>query len=148
MQYPSDGEVALILGPPSDDGRHPQQAGVQRRFEAIYQRQNAGQNQSSVWNDTYATPGNSTSAVWKGEGSSDSDSARRKGFDDGFQTAKVFAIYGPSKLGFTEQYINEALWMAMSRGAVSSGMEQDYRTGFTLGLKYGEWKMVEAIRSM
>ncbi|KAJ3566586.1 hypothetical protein NP233_g6906 [Leucocoprinus birnbaumii] len=145
MDYPTDGEAALILG---DGDRYPQlvngaSAGTgQHRFEAIYQRQAAGPGQPSL-NNSDSTAVNST-VNRKGD---DPTSPRRKGFDDGFQTAKVFAIYGASKLGFTEQYVNEALWMALSHGAVSSGSEQEYRTGFWLGLHYGESKIIDAIRS-
>ncbi|KAF5349484.1 hypothetical protein D9756_009035 [Leucocoprinus leucothites] len=123
MDYPTHGETTLILSQPSDGGRHPQ-------------RINGG------------SPGTGAVTGISPTGSRNDDSSpRRKGFDDGFLTAKVFAIYGASKLGFTEQYVNEAFEMALSRGVVSSGSDQEYRTGFWLGLNYGESKVVEAIKS-
>ncbi|KXN92012.1 Glucan 1,3-beta-glucosidase 3 [Leucoagaricus sp. SymC.cos] len=152
LEYPSDEEVTMILTQSSDDGRRPEApktgptANAQHRFEAIHQRQNGDANQPPVWNGTAAMPGN-TSTRNSDSSSNDSNSPRRKGFVDGFQTAKVFAIYGMSKLGFTEQYINEALWMSTSRGAVPNGSEQEYRTGFLIGLKCGESKIIDAIRS-
>ncbi|KAF5344234.1 hypothetical protein D9756_001981 [Leucocoprinus leucothites] len=148
MDYPTHGETTLILSQPSDGGRHPQRINGgspgtgQHRFEAIYQRQNNNTYQLPAGNDTGAVTGISPTGS-----RNDDSSPRRKGFDDGFLTAKVFAIYGASKLGFTEQYVNEAFEMALSRGVVSSGSDQEYRTGFWLGLNYGESKVVEAIKS-
>jgi hypothetical protein len=150
LAYPSDGEIWPILAECRDQSRRPAEGSggavgqSQHRFEAVYQRQNGSQ---STWHATKSTSGNSTTRNDDGSSGQDSGSYCRRGFDDGFLTAKVFAIYGASRLGFTEQYMDDALALIPSRGAVPSGTEQDYQTGFMLGLQYGESKVVEAIKS-
>jgi len=153
MDYPNDAEVVSVLSQASGDGHHSQDAvdvspgNSQHRFEAIYQRQSSGTGQPSAWNTTDRAVENSNSGKRDSINSPNYDPARRKGFDDGFQTAKVFAIYGASKLGFTEQYISEAIEMAQIRGTLSGESEKEYRSGFWLGLRHGESKVIETIKS-
>jgi len=153
MDYPNDAEVVSVLSQASGNGRHSQDAvdvspgNSQHRFEAIYQRQSSGTSQPLAWNTTDPAVENWNSGKRDGISSPNYDPARRKGFDDGFQTAKVFAIYGASKLGFTEQYISEAIEMAQIRGTLSGESEKEYRSGFWLGLRHGESKVIETIKS-
>ncbi|KAF8447349.1 glycoside hydrolase [Boletus edulis BED1] len=59
-----------------------------------------------------------------------------EGYSDGYQTAKIFTQHGWSRLGFVEQYIRDTL-SAMG-GFVPQGTEDDYRSGFKVGLADGE----------
>ncbi|KAI0724054.1 glycoside hydrolase superfamily [Cerioporus squamosus] len=60
-----------------------------------------------------------------------------KGYSDGFLTAKIFALYGMSKLGFTGQYISDSL--ARLRGhIIEPGTEHFYEQWFMEGLNDGE----------
>ncbi|KAI0692384.1 glycoside hydrolase [Cytidiella melzeri] len=60
-----------------------------------------------------------------------------KGYQDGFLTAKIFAAYGLSKLGFTGQYVLDNI-AALGPGIVAPGTEQDYEKEFMKGLGDGE----------
>lgn len=150
MDYPNDAEVVSVLSQASGDGHHPQDvadaspSNSQHRFEAIYQRQSSGTGQPPACNPAVE---NLNSGKRDGVNSPNYGPARRKGFDDGFQTSKVFAIYGASKLGFTEQYISEAIEMAQIRGTLSGESEKEYRIGFWLGLRHGESKVIETIKT-
>ncbi|TFK91226.1 glycoside hydrolase family 5 protein [Polyporus arcularius HHB13444] len=60
-----------------------------------------------------------------------------KGYSDGFLTAKIFALYGMSKLGFTGQYINDSL-AKLGRKVIEPGTEHYYEQWFMEGLNDGE----------
>lgn len=60
-----------------------------------------------------------------------------KGYTDGFFTAKIFAAYGLSKLGFTGQYIADSI-AALGPTVVAPGTEDMYNAGFMKGLADGE----------
>lgn len=60
-----------------------------------------------------------------------------KGYSDGFLTAKIFASYGISKLGFTGQYIEDSIWV-LGPSVVAPGTEESYRQWFMHGLQDGE----------
>ncbi|THG97588.1 hypothetical protein EW026_g4424 [Hermanssonia centrifuga] len=60
-----------------------------------------------------------------------------RGYSDGFLTAKIFALYGMSKLGFTGQYIVDSM-AALGPDVVHPGMEGYYHDWFTTGLADGE----------
>ncbi|KAI0748311.1 glycoside hydrolase superfamily [Daedaleopsis nitida] len=60
-----------------------------------------------------------------------------KGYSDGFLTAKIFALYGMSKLGFTGQYISDSL-AKLGGNVIEPGMEQYYEQWFMEGLSDGE----------
>lgn len=59
-----------------------------------------------------------------------------KGYSDGYQTAKIFTQHGWSRLGFTEQYIQDSLGGV--GGVLLEGTEDYYRSGFKAGLADGE----------
>ena len=59
-----------------------------------------------------------------------------KGYQDGFLTAKIFGLYGMSKLGFTGQYLQDSV-VALG-DAIPEGTEGVYRTAFMQGLGDGE----------
>lgn len=63
-------------------------------------------------------------------------SSLSKGYSDGFVTARIFSLYGLSKLGFIGQYIADSL--AMLGTAIPPGTEDAYRSGFVQGLADGE----------
>lgn len=137
----SEDEIASILGQGSGSGQR-QQGGSnsysgnpQHRFEVIHGRRPDGEYQNR-----------DQSGSWNGGNSGPPGLVRAKGVKDGYQTAKVFAIYGMSKLGFTEQYINDAIAMAGPNG-VPNGSEKEYRDGFLRGLAYGEQKIIAALGS-
>ncbi|KAF8575791.1 glycoside hydrolase family 5 protein [Ramaria rubella] len=58
-----------------------------------------------------------------------------KGYSDGFNTAKIFATFGLSKLGFEGQYIADS-WKALG-GAMDEGQQDIYREWFGKGLVDG-----------
>ncbi|KAI0372834.1 glycoside hydrolase [Pilatotrama ljubarskyi] len=66
-----------------------------------------------------------------------SQRAISKGYSDGFLTAKVFALYGMSKLGFTGQYISDSI-AKLGPEVVAPGTEQYYEDWFLEGLADGE----------
>lgn len=59
-----------------------------------------------------------------------------KGYSDGYQTAKIFTQHGWSRLGFTEQYVQDSL-SAMG-GFLPNETGDYYRNGFKAGLADGE----------
>ena len=59
-----------------------------------------------------------------------------KGYSDGFLTAKIFAQYGMSRLGFKDQYISDSI--KELEGVVAAGTEQYYKNWFYRGLNDGE----------
>jgi len=60
-----------------------------------------------------------------------------KGYSDGFLTAKIFAQYGMSKLGFTGQYISDSI-AKLGPSVVQPGTESYYEDWFMKGLQDGE----------
>jgi hypothetical protein len=66
-----------------------------------------------------------------------------KGYSDGFLSAKIFALYGLSKLGFIGQYINDSI-VALGSGTdgITPGTEDIYRQWFLRGLQDGEATVV------
>ena len=60
-----------------------------------------------------------------------------KGYSDGYLTARIFALYGGSKLGFVGQYVEDSL-AALGAPVVAPGTEDDYRSAFWRGLADGE----------
>ncbi|OBZ75975.1 Glucan 1,3-beta-glucosidase 3 [Grifola frondosa] len=67
---------------------------------------------------------------------SSSQRAVAKGYSDGFLTAKIFAQYGGSKLGFVGQYIIDSL-TKLGPAAIDPGTEDDYEQWFMKGLEDG-----------
>ncbi|KAI5124592.1 hypothetical protein M0805_003109 [Coniferiporia weirii] len=57
-----------------------------------------------------------------------------KGYSDGFLTAKIFAQYDMSKLGFTGQYISDSI-NTLGSGVIASGTEDYYSEWFLQGLE-------------
>jgi glucan 1,3-beta-glucosidase len=60
-----------------------------------------------------------------------------QGYSDGFLTAKIFATYGLSKLGFTGQYIEDSL-QSLGTTVIEPGKEGYYKEWFRKGLAAGE----------
>jgi glucan 1,3-beta-glucosidase len=89
------------------------------RFEAIHQQK--------VQTDTRANPGDTTPA----------QRSFSKGYADGLDTAKTFAAVNKSKLGFTGQFIQDAIGSA-GPSVVAPGTEENYGRGFRDGLAEGE----------
>ena len=56
-----------------------------------------------------------------------------KGYSDGFLTAKIFAQYGMSKLGFDGQYTSDSI-RALGPKVIAPGTEQFYSDWFGRGL--------------
>ena len=56
-----------------------------------------------------------------------------KGYSDGFLTAKIFAQYGQSKLGFVSQYILDSI-STLGPSTVAPGTENYYTAWFNRGL--------------
>jgi hypothetical protein len=63
--------------------------------------------------------------------------AASKGYSDGFLTAKIFAQYGMSRLGFIDQYIYDSM-MALGPVITAGGGEHYYHDYFYRGLADGE----------
>ncbi|KAK8853316.1 hypothetical protein IAR55_004020 [Kwoniella newhampshirensis] len=66
-----------------------------------------------------------------------------KGYSDGWKAAKTFAAFGSSRLGFTGQFISDAL--AAMDNKIVSGDEQFYRTWFMKGLADGEVQVIKLL---
>lgn len=127
----SDGEIATILHPaPADVQRESGLGTSQHRFDTIHEKRQVSELQNRQLK-------NQTESV-------DSPS-RVKGVRDGYQTAKVFATYGVSKLAFVDQYIQDAVLRA-GIDTIPNGTA-DYRGGFLLGLAYGERKVIASLSS-
>lgn len=69
-----------------------------------------------------------------------------KGYSDGFLTAKIFAQYGMSRLGFTGQYIQDSL-AAINSSIVAPGTEGEYTAWFNNGLKDAERMIGTAVNA-
>jgi hypothetical protein len=68
---------------------------------------------------------------------STADAVATKGHSDGSMTARIFALVGSSKLGFTDQYVNDSI-VALGPGVVDANSRQTYRDAFLRGLAEGE----------
>ncbi|KII88646.1 glycoside hydrolase family 5 protein [Plicaturopsis crispa FD-325 SS-3] len=60
-----------------------------------------------------------------------------KGYSDGFMTAKLFATYDMSRLGFAAQYINDSV-KALGPDVIEVGTEHCYTEWFMNGLQDGQ----------
>ena len=60
-----------------------------------------------------------------------------KGYSDGFLTAKIFALFGMSKLGFIGQYIRDSIAL-LGPVVLEPGTEHYYEHWFKAGLADGE----------
>lgn len=60
-----------------------------------------------------------------------------KGYSDGFMTAKLFATYDMSRLGFASQYINDSM-KALGPDVIEVGTEHCYTEWFMNGLQDGQ----------
>ncbi|KAF9566286.1 glycoside hydrolase [Agrocybe pediades] len=95
-------------------------AGAHHRFEAIHQRTDDSSSGSTSRPDPDAMK-NSTA----------------RGYTDGFTTAKIFASCNSSRLGFTGQFVADAIKVAGPL-LIAEGTEKGYSAGFLRGLKHGE----------
>ncbi|KAF9821390.1 hypothetical protein IEO21_00636 [Rhodonia placenta] len=85
--------------------------------------------------DANASP---TTAPYDGAtGMSPEQKSIARGYSDGFLTAKIFAQYGMSKLGFTGQYMNDSI-AKLGTSVVKPGTEEYYQDWFMKGLQDGE----------
>ena len=64
-----------------------------------------------------------------------------KGYADGWRAAKTFANFGKSRLGFTGQFMADAL--AAMGSQIVSGDEGHYKTWFMKGLADGEMQVIK-----
>lgn len=60
-----------------------------------------------------------------------------KGYSDGFLTAKSFASFSVSKLGFIEQFIMDSI-AQIGPSVIAPGTESNYHDGFVNGLEDGQ----------
>ncbi len=72
--------------------------------------------------------------------------AKTKGYSDGLLTAKIFAQFGTSKLGFTGQYIRDSI-SALGSDVIAPGNEGLYSDWFMRGLRDGEDKVADKLRN-
>jgi glucan 1,3-beta-glucosidase len=70
-------------------------------------------------------------------GAGDRNASATKGYTDGLTTAKVFAAYNMSRLGFAGQFMADAV-RAAGPTLIAAGTEDGYHGGFMKGLKEGE----------
>lgn len=85
--------------------------------------------------------GDNPNTPWKATASQQQSLVR--GYSDGYQTAKIFTQHGWSRLGFTEQYIQDSL--SAIGGEISRGTEDYYRAAFKAGLADGEAVVLAAL---
>ncbi|KAH9901105.1 glycoside hydrolase [Cubamyces lactineus] len=76
-----------------------------------------------------------------------SQRAIAKGYSDGYLTAKIFALYGMSKLGFTGQYVNDSI-AVLGPAVIVPGTEDYYRRWFMEGLADGEALITSAVNGL
>lgn len=72
--------------------------------------------------------------------SEDTDPAQKsfsKGYSDGLSTAKTFASYNNSRLGFLGQFMQDTIG-ALGSSVIAPGTEENYKQGFIQGLAEGE----------
>ena len=67
-----------------------------------------------------------------------------KGYSDGYETAKIFALYGMSKLGFTGQYIKDSLKLLGNKVIVPE-QKHYYVQSFMEGLRDGETLVTSSV---
>lgn len=84
-----------------------------------------------------ASSSNQASMMSGSSGMTPTQVATAKGYSDGFQTAKVFALSSGSRLGFTDQYIADSLAALVNTNA-GSQQQQLYTEWFLRGLADGE----------
>lgn len=99
----------------------------QHRFDAIHARRHSPFSASSHKRDV-ANPVLDDTAAQR---------SITKGYSDGFLTAKIFAQYGMSKLGFTGQYIADSI-TALGPTVIEAGSEGYYSDWFSKGLSDGQ----------
>lgn len=75
---------------------------------------------------------------------SPSQVAIARGYQDGYQTAKIFAQYGMSKLGFTGQYIDDTVSELLAAGTIAKNEQTTYGTWFMKGLRDAEAEITAA----
>ena len=68
-----------------------------------------------------------------------------RGYQDGFTSAKIFAQYGMSRVGFTGQYITDSLTRLVNSQVIQDGQRNTYKTWFLKGLSDGEAQITAAI---
>ena len=68
-----------------------------------------------------------------------------RGYQDGFTSAKIFAQYGMSRLGFTNQYITDSVTRLVNKQVFQDPQRNIYRTWFLKGLSDGEAQITAAI---
>ena len=96
-----------------------------RRFDVIHQRRDS----TGTDGDPMTGSNNTSDDAMK--------SSTSKGYTDGFTTAKVFASYNMSQLGFVDQFMSDAIRVA-GPTLIVTGTEYGYQGGFMQGLKHGE----------
>jgi len=67
-----------------------------------------------------------------------------KGYSDGFLTAKIFAMYHMSKLGFIGQYIEDSL-TALGPTVIAEGTGEIYRVWFLRGMQDGQTTVASVV---
>lgn len=67
-----------------------------------------------------------------------------KGYSDGFLTAKSFASFNTSKLGFIGQFIMDSI-AQLGPSVIAPGTESNYHDGFVRGLEDGQRIVMEAV---
>lgn len=106
------------------------------RFDQIHHRSKLTHNRSR-WQKR-DEPSSSTSAAPPSATSmTAAERSITKGYSDGFLTAKIFAQYGMSRLGFKGQYVADSI-AALGPTAVAPGTENDYTAWFYRGLSDAE----------
>lgn len=81
-----------------------------------------------------------TSQADQSDQANDADPAQQpfsKGHSDGLSTARTFASYGSSRLGFVGQFMQDAI-DTLGSSVVAPGTEENYKQGFIQGLAEGE----------
>lgn len=68
-----------------------------------------------------------------------------RGYQDGFTSAKIFAQYGMSRVGFTGQYIADSLTRLVKSQVIQDNQRNAYKTWFLKGLSDGEAQITAAI---
>lgn len=108
------------------------------RFNEIHHRSKLSHTRSRWYKrDDSDSSSSSSAAPPSPTGLTSMEVSITKGYSDGFLTAKIFAQYGMSRLGFKGQYVTDSI-SALGPNTVAPGTEDYYTAWFYRGLADAE----------
>ena len=118
---------------------------VPQRFISIHARRSFHSDLTRhTKRESTSTPSLASASLPSLSNLTESERAITRGYSDGFLTAKIFAQYGMSRLGFTGQYIQDSL-AQLNDSVVAPGREGEYSASFVNGLRDAEAAIGDAV---